>query len=151
MNKGEAEVLFLLDAYDELSAGYISKSLYQANNLEQFRSHAERAANEYSHPSWLRGGPALSDDSASTAGRFRILGVAGQMADRKRELETFDQQAPKGHLHGALRAALRRGCARAQRLRAVVPADRGGERRDGRGARGAPPFCACGPANAALP
>ena len=104
---GSTELFATSDRYDELPASVIGKSLYQSNNLEQFRSHAERAANEYSHPSWLRGGPALSDDSASTAGRFRILGVAGQMADRKRELETFDQQAPKGHLYGALRAALR--------------------------------------------
>jgi len=29
VNTGEAEVLFLLDAYDELSAGNIGKSLYQ--------------------------------------------------------------------------------------------------------------------------
>ena len=50
VRKGEAEVLFLLDAYDELSASNIGKSLYQANNLEQYRSDEERKANVHSNP-----------------------------------------------------------------------------------------------------
>jgi len=50
VRKGEAEVLFLLDAYDELSASTIGKSLYQANNLEQYRSDEERKANVHSNP-----------------------------------------------------------------------------------------------------
>jgi energy-coupling factor transporter ATP-binding protein EcfA2 len=50
VRKGEAEVLFLLDAYDELSASNIGKSLYQANNLEQYRSDDERKANVHSNP-----------------------------------------------------------------------------------------------------
>ena len=40
---GEAEVLFLLDAYDELPSHLIGKSLYQANNLEQYRNETERS------------------------------------------------------------------------------------------------------------
>ena len=50
VRKGEAEVLFLLDAYDELSASNIGKSLYQANNLEQYRSDDERKADVHSNP-----------------------------------------------------------------------------------------------------
>ena len=50
VRKGEAEVLFLLDAYDELSASNIGKSLYQANNLEQYRSDGERKADVHSNP-----------------------------------------------------------------------------------------------------
>lgn len=50
VRKGEAEVLFLLDAYDELSASTIGKSLYQANNLEQYRSDDERKANVHTNP-----------------------------------------------------------------------------------------------------
>ena len=34
----------------ELGAGYIGKSLYQANNLEQYRSNAERKDNSHSNP-----------------------------------------------------------------------------------------------------
>ena len=41
---GQVEVLFLLDAYDELSTACIGKSLFQANNLEQYRSDDEREA-----------------------------------------------------------------------------------------------------------
>ena len=36
---GEVEVLFLLDAYDELSAGDIGKSLYQVHAPCQLRLH----------------------------------------------------------------------------------------------------------------
>ena len=50
VRKGEAEVLFLLDAYDELSASNIGKSLYQANNLEQYHSDDERKADVHSNP-----------------------------------------------------------------------------------------------------
>ena len=50
VHDGQAEVLFLLDAYDELAASSLGKSLYQSNNLEQYRSHDERAANDYSNP-----------------------------------------------------------------------------------------------------
>ena len=47
---GEVEVLFLLDAYDELPSQLIGKSLYQANNLEQYRSDEERKAGDHSNP-----------------------------------------------------------------------------------------------------
>lgn len=46
---GEVEVMFLLDAYDELPASNQGKSLYQANNLEQYRSDAERDAKDHSN------------------------------------------------------------------------------------------------------
>ena len=110
---GSTELFATSDRYDELPASVIGKSLYQSNNLEQFRSHAERAANEYSHPKviYTVRSELLSAEDARVRNGYVpwFLPIESENAEMDDEDEVPPPLPAWGHANAAL-ACLTRPC-----------------------------------------